>query len=119
MLKLNLRTGSASCRARAEWTREGRIAVKAILTAALVLAVSTSAALADGAVELTDAEMDRVTAGVFVRGGFGELRVGGNQRRLGDDVIDTTLALVSNQPTDRSGFVPLDLDDVQNLFESR
>jgi hypothetical protein len=37
--------------------------VKTILTAALALAALSSAALADGAVELTDSQMDQITAG--------------------------------------------------------
>ena len=73
--------------------------MKTILTAALALAAMTSAALADGAVDLTDAQMDKVTAGV---GGKGAIYINGrasaavpdtlksDQRRLGDDVIDTT-----------------------------
>jgi hypothetical protein len=43
--------------------------MKTILTATLALAALTSAALADGSVELTDAQMDEITAGA---GGCGD-----------------------------------------------
>jgi hypothetical protein len=40
--------------------------MKTILTAALAFAALTSASLADGPVELTDAQMDKITAGYGV-----------------------------------------------------
>jgi hypothetical protein len=82
--------------------------VKVRLTTVMALVALTSAALAEEAVELTDAQMDRITAGqnrLEGRGirfdGLERAGAGSNQRRLQDDVIDTLLSVVSNQPTDQ------------------
>jgi hypothetical protein len=83
--------------------------MKAILTAALVLAVSTSTALADGAVKLTDTQLDQITAGVSVRSG--------GLRAMYFTPRTATFRVAT--PGVNVAFVPLNLDDLQNRFGSR
>jgi hypothetical protein len=68
--------------------------VKIILTAALALAALTSAALADEAVELTDAQMDKVTAGVG--GNHGLLQ----SDRTGNPAVSTAFIRSDQRQTD-------------------
>ena len=93
--------------------------MRTILATALALAALTSAALADGAVELTDTQLDQITAGVLVdkrpTSDPGARPVPGGGAKISYFTPRIATSRVAN-PGVNVSFVPLDLDDVQNLF---